>query len=136
MYICSSIKHKHEHAPAWLNATDMTYILLKSAILVIQATQHARETLEAVAHAGKLGPAGQGAHVIYAQTDSIFASFPAATTQQALELGRLAGELVSAAFPPVMDLKFERVCQPFMMLHVNRYALEQGCNSFASLVDI
>jgi hypothetical protein len=28
---------------------------------------------------------------------------------------------VSAAFPAVMDLKFERVCQPFMMLHVNRY---------------
>lgn len=90
----------------------------------MQATQHARETLEAVAKAGKLGPAGHGAKVIYAQTDSIFASFPAATMQQALQLGRLAGELVSAAFPPVMDLKFERVCQPFMMLHVNRYVMQ------------
>ena len=37
-----------------------------------------------------------------------------------MQVGRLAGELVSAAFPAVMDLKFERVCQPFMMLHVNR----------------
>lgn len=37
-----------------------------------------------------------------------------------VQIGRLAGQLVSAAFPGVMDLKFERVCQPFMMLHVNR----------------
>ena len=98
---------------------------------MLQATQHARETLEEVARAGKLGPAGQGAHVIYAQTDSIFASFPAATTQQALQLGRLAGELVSAAFPPVMDLKFERVCQPFMMLHVNRSVTESLFAAYA-----
>lgn len=40
-----------------------------------------------------------------------------------MQVGRLAGELVSGAFPAVMDLKFERVCQPFMMLHVNRSAL-------------
>ncbi len=39
------------------------------------------------------------------------------------QVGKLAGQLVSAAFPAVMDLKFERVCQPFMMLHVNRYLL-------------
>lgn len=38
-----------------------------------------------------------------------------------VQVGKLAGQLVSAAFPAVMDLKFERVCQPFMMLHVNRY---------------
>ena len=38
-----------------------------------------------------------------------------------MQVGKLAGQLVSAAFPAVMDLKFERVCQPFMMLHVNRY---------------
>ena len=40
-----------------------------------------------------------------------------------MQVGRLAGELVSSAFPAVMDLKFERVCQPFMMLHVNRSAV-------------
>ncbi|KAL0056285.1 hypothetical protein WJX82_009537 [Trebouxia sp. C0006] len=87
-----------------------------------QATQHARETLEAVAAQGKLGKAGRGGKIIYAQTDSIFASFPNATTEEAIQVGKLAGQLVSAAFPAVMDLKFERVCQPFMMLHVNRYA--------------
>ena len=39
-----------------------------------------------------------------------------------IQVGQVAGKLVSAAFPAVMDLKFERVCQPFMMLHVNRSA--------------
>jgi len=46
------------------------------------------------------------------------------------QVGKLAGQLVSAAFPAVMDLKFERVCQPFMMLHVNRFlhpALRLSC---------
>lgn len=52
----------------------------------MQATQHARETLEAVAAQGKLGAAGRGGRVIYAQTDSIFASFPNATTEQAIQV--------------------------------------------------
>lgn len=57
---------------------------------MVQATQHARETLEAVAEQGKLGPAGRGAQVIYAQTDSIFASFPNATAHGAIQVGRHA----------------------------------------------
>ena len=52
----------------------------------MQATQHARETLEAVAAQGKLGKAGRGGTVIYAQTDSIFASFPSATTEEAIQV--------------------------------------------------
>lgn len=55
---------------------------------MVQATQHARETLEAVAEQGKLGRAGRGARVIYAQTDSIFASFPNATAQEAIQVGQ------------------------------------------------
>ena len=54
--------------------------------LHMQATQHARETLEAAAGQGKLGQAGRGAKVIYAQTDSIFASFPNATAQEAIQV--------------------------------------------------
>ncbi|KAL3139857.1 hypothetical protein ABBQ38_004153 [Trebouxia sp. C0009 RCD-2024] len=106
-------------------ASPLQSVALADGCLALgsQATQHARETLEAVAEQGKLGRAGRGARVIYAQTDSIFASFPNATAQKAIQVGRLAGELVSGAFPAVMDLKFERVCQPFMMLHVNRSAL-------------
>jgi hypothetical protein len=44
----------------------------------------------------------------------------AADPVQAIAAGRLASRVVSAAFPPPMELKFERVCQPFMLLHVNR----------------
>jgi hypothetical protein len=37
-----------------------------------------------------------------------------------MALGRAAARLVSARFPPEMELKFEAVCQPFLLLHVNR----------------
>ena len=60
------------------------YTYLQCAAM--QATQHARETLEGVAAQGKLGKAGRGGKVIYAQTDSIFASFPNATTEEAIQV--------------------------------------------------
>ena len=40
---------------------------------------------------------------------------------EAMRLGNEAAKFVSAAFPSPMELKFERVAQPFMLLHVNRY---------------
>lgn len=45
----------------------------------------------------------------------------AADAKQAIAAGRLASRVVSAAFPDPMDLKFERVCLPFLLLHVNRW---------------
>ena len=39
---------------------------------------------------------------------------------EAMRLGNEAAKFVSAAFPRPMELKFERVAQPFMLLHVNR----------------
>ena len=39
---------------------------------------------------------------------------------QAVEVGAEAAKLVTAAFPDEMELKFERMCLPFMLLHVNR----------------
>lgn len=41
---------------------------------------------------------------------------------QALSVGAEAAKLVTAAFPAEMELKFERMCLPFMLLHVNRHA--------------
>lgn len=38
-----------------------------------------------------------------------------------LQAGKLAAKEVSAVFPRPMELKFERVCQPLMLLHVNRW---------------
>lgn len=39
---------------------------------------------------------------------------------EAMRLGNEAAKFVSAAFPRPMELKFERVAQPFLLLHVNR----------------
>lgn len=39
---------------------------------------------------------------------------------EAMRLGNKAANFVSAAFPDPMELKFERIAQPFMLLHVNR----------------
>ncbi|WIA33365.1 hypothetical protein OEZ86_006502 [Tetradesmus obliquus] len=74
---------------------------------------------------GQLGPKGQGGKVIYAQTDSVFIHFPSATPAEAVALGQQAAQLVTAQLPPPIELKYERVMCPFMLLHVNRYA---GCS--------
>ena len=39
---------------------------------------------------------------------------------EAMRLGNEAAKFVSAAFPNPMELKFERVAHPFLLLHVNR----------------
>ena len=36
------------------------------------------------------------------------------------QAGRRAAEVVSSAFPAPMEMKFEKVCQPLLLLHVNR----------------
>lgn len=51
-----------------------------------------------------------------------FIHFPSASAEQAIALGRKAAAVVSARFPAAMELKFEAVCCPFLLLHVNRPA--------------
>ncbi|KAL6749924.1 DNA polymerase family B-domain-containing protein [Haematococcus lacustris] len=69
------------------------------------------------------GPAGRDARVIYGQTDSLFLLYPHATPAQAVTLAKQAARLISQrCFQPPMALSFERVCCPFLLLHVNRYA--------------
>jgi len=88
-----------------------------------QSCRKAKEVLESAAASGQLGPAGSGAKVIYGHTDSLFVLFPsAAGVSTAIKVGQLASKVVSATFPDPMELKFERVCAPLMLLHVNRYA--------------
>lgn len=77
-----------------------------------------------VAASGALGAAGDGARVIYAQTDSVFVHLPRApSAAAAVEAGVAAARAVTArlARPPV-ELKFEKVFAPLLLLHVNRYA--------------
>lgn len=71
---------------------------------------------------GELGASAAGGRVIYAQTDSVFVLFPKASAAEAVAIAERAAQLVTAQFPPQMELKFERVMCPFMLLHVNRYA--------------
>lgn len=58
--------------------------------------------------------------VIYAQTDSVFVHFPSASPAEAVSLGQQVAQLVTAQLPPPIELKYERVMSPFLLLHVNR----------------
>lgn len=60
--------------------------------------------------------------MIYGQTDSTFLHMPDATAEEAVGIAHSAAQLISAAFPPEMCIKYERVMCPFLLLHVNRYA--------------
>ena len=60
--------------------------------------------------------------MIYAQTDSLFCHLPKASCGEAISMAQEAARLVSDAFPKNLDIKYEKVCQPFMLLHVNRCA--------------
>ena len=72
--------------------------------------------------------------MIYAQTDSVFVHVPGASTAEAVDVGRRTAQLVSAAFPTPMELKFESVNQPFMLLHVNRCGAAMPATSLLGLV--
>lgn len=88
-----------------------------------QSCRRAKEVLEAAAASGELGPPGRGARVIYGHTDSLFLQLPAAgSIEIAIQTGQKAAAIVTAAFPRPIELKFERVCSPLLLLHVNRYA--------------
>ena len=39
---------------------------------------------------------------------------------EGIKVAQQAAHLVSEGFPGSMEIKFERVCKPFMLLHVNR----------------
>ena len=50
-----------------------------------------------------------------------------------MRLGREAAAYVSSNFPKEMELKFEKIAQPFLLLHVNRHALPTAPFSFSSV---
>lgn len=50
----------------------------------------------------------------------VFVRFPHMPPESAVRLGKLAARLVTEQLPREMELKFERVMQPFLLLHVNR----------------
>jgi hypothetical protein len=54
------------------------------------------------------------------QTDSVFLHLPAASAAEAVGLGQAAARAVTAGLPPPMELKFEKVFCPLLLMHVNR----------------
>ncbi|KIZ06809.1 hypothetical protein MNEG_1145 [Monoraphidium neglectum] len=78
--------------------------------------------IAALIQEGTLGPKAAGGRVIYAQTDSVFIHFPSASPAEAIGLGHAAAAAVTAGLTAPMELKFEQVAAPFLLLHVNRYA--------------
>jgi len=103
-------------------ASPLQCVPLADSCLALGAAtcRAAADAITAAVEDGRLGPKAAGGKVIYAQTDSVFVHFPAASTEEAIGLGQAAAELVTAGLPSPIELKYERVMSPFMLLHVNR----------------
>lgn len=50
----------------------------------------------------------------------MFVHLPRASLAEAIGVGHAAAAHVTSSLPAPMELKFEKVCAPFMLLHVNR----------------
>jgi hypothetical protein len=109
-------------------ASHLQCVPLADSCLALGAAscRRAIDLITQLAREGQLGEVGRRARVIYGQTDSLFLLVPGASVPQALQLGELAARLVSERFPDPMELKFEQVMRPFLLLHVNRYAGRWG----------
>ncbi|XP_057374077.1 DNA polymerase delta catalytic subunit-like [Daphnia carinata] len=62
------------------------------------------------------------AKVIYGDTDSVMVKFGVSTVAEAMALGREAAEFVSAKFIKPINLEFEKVYYPYLLINKKRYA--------------
>ena len=61
--------------------------------------------------------------VVYAATDSVFVEMPGGcSVSDAVAAGEAMAAHVSASLPACLDLEFEKVLSPFVLMHNNRYA--------------
>eukprot|EP00698_Gefionella_okellyi_P019960 TRINITY_DN6205_c0_g1_i1.p1 TRINITY_DN6205_c0_g1~~TRINITY_DN6205_c0_g1_i1.p1 ORF type:complete len:1093 (-),score=275.65 TRINITY_DN6205_c0_g1_i1:45-3323(-) len=60
--------------------------------------------------------------VIYGDTDSVMVKFGVKTVEEAMELGRQAAELVTKEFVRPINLLFEKVYFPYLLMNKKRYA--------------
>ncbi|AMD21151.1 HEL129Wp [Eremothecium sinecaudum] len=82
--------------------------------------QTARQTLKnAVAMIE--GEYDWGAKVIYGDTDSLFVYLPGKSREQAFNIGNAIASAVTASNPSPVELKFERVFHPCILLSKKRY---------------
>jgi len=62
------------------------------------------------------------ADVIYGDTDSVMVNFGVKTVAEAMELGREAAEYVTSHFQKPINLEFEKVYYPYLLMKKKRYA--------------
>lgn len=82
--------------------------------------QSGRETLEAAIRMVESNPDWR-AKVIYGDTDSLFVQLPGRTVQDAFRIGAEIAAAVTAANPPPVVLKLEKVYRPCVLLSKKRY---------------
>ncbi|XP_014475827.1 PREDICTED: DNA polymerase zeta catalytic subunit isoform X2 [Dinoponera quadriceps] len=79
-----------------------------------------RETLERAIKLVESTPKW-GARVVYGDTDSIFVLVPGKSRDEAFVIGEEIADAVTAANPPPVKLKFEKVLQPSILQTKKRY---------------
>ena len=62
------------------------------------------------------------ATVVYGDTDSVMVKFGTDSLTEAIELGKEAAEYVTTKFPPPINLEFEKVFFPYLLISKKRYA--------------
>ncbi|XP_070396474.1 uncharacterized protein [Dermacentor albipictus] len=60
--------------------------------------------------------------VIYGDTDSVMIICRGKTVAEAMEMGKALAELISSHFPRPIQLEFEKVCRPYLLLGKKTYA--------------
>lgn len=60
--------------------------------------------------------------VIYGDTDSVMVRFGTDSIAEAMKLGKLAADTISATFPKPIKLEFEKVYCPYLLMNKKKYA--------------
>ena len=81
---------------------------------------HTKNFVEANFTLGKGYPAN--AEVVYGDTDSVMVKFGVTTVEEAMELGRKAAVMVTETFIRPINLDFEKVYYPYLLINKKRYA--------------
>ncbi|KAG8701368.1 DNA polymerase zeta [Ceratobasidium sp. 395] len=93
---------------------------MPAAEIADSIVQSGRETLEKAIAMIEQTPKW-GARVVYGDTDSLFVYLPGRTKEEAFRLGNEIADTVTAANPPPIKLKFEKVYYPCVLMAKKRY---------------
>eukprot|EP01106_Pelomyxa_sp_JSP_P018901 TRINITY_DN907_c0_g1_i7.p1 TRINITY_DN907_c0_g1~~TRINITY_DN907_c0_g1_i7.p1 ORF type:complete len:513 (+),score=147.70 TRINITY_DN907_c0_g1_i7:83-1540(+) len=70
----------------------------------------------------KLVESSYQSEVLYGDTDSVMVKFNTTDISEAMRLGKEAAVSVTAHFPPPVNLEFEKVYHPYLLISKKRYA--------------